>query len=239
MTKSDCPKNDHERDSSSILHARFFRPAPSIHTKSRCLLMSRFHTSIQSARNFRRLCFLMRQRFQHADIYRRPRSQLYPLFSHPILQAPMALPSRRHNKSKRPSLIVGRLPSASGCRERSRKGVSALSGFHPYATRRSRRQRTKLQPCGFFGWRPTAAVSKGLRPSRAEGCAGFGPPPAGVSPVFRATLVQTRKRRPFGRVIPHPGRRPSTCYPRSRRRAGLQQLLQAQARRREDRDRNP
>jgi hypothetical protein len=87
-------------------------------------------------------------------------------------------------------------------------------------------------------WRPNGGISKGRRPSRAEWCAGLGPPPAGVSPVFRAALVQTRKRRPFGRVIPHPGRRPSPCYPRSRRRAGLQLPLQAQARRRRDHDRN-
>jgi hypothetical protein len=44
--------------------------------------MRRFHAPVQSARNFPRLCFLMRQRFQHADIYRRPRAELYPLFPH-------------------------------------------------------------------------------------------------------------------------------------------------------------
>jgi hypothetical protein len=34
-----------------------------------------------------------------------------------------------------------------------------------------------------------AAVSKGLRPPRAEGCAGFGPPTAGVSPVCAPTWL--------------------------------------------------
>ena len=94
-----------------------------------------------------------------------------------------------------------------------------------------------LAGCLGGGRRPR--FRRGAAPRARKGARAFGPPPAGVSPVFRATLVQTRKRRPFGRVIPHPGRRPSPCYPRSRRRAGLQQLLQAQARRREDRDRNP
>jgi hypothetical protein len=95
---------------------------------------------------------------------------------------------------------------ASRCRALPREAlaravvVSSLRVTIPVARRRTRRRRTRQKPCGFFRGGQTAAIANGLRPSRAEGCAGFGPPPAGVSPVFRAALVQTRLRRPFGRV---------------------------------------
>jgi hypothetical protein len=93
VRQTDCPINDHERDSSpsrSLLPTR-----PQRHTYSHCFLMRRFHAPVQSARNFPRLCFLMRQRFQHADIYRRPRSELYPFFPISILQAPKSAPNQR------------------------------------------------------------------------------------------------------------------------------------------------
>jgi hypothetical protein len=61
--------------------------------------------------------------------------------------------------------------------------------------------------------------AQGLRPSRAEGIAGLkARSPARVSPTFRAP---DDIRACAGRVIPLPGRRPSPCYPRSRRRAGV------------------
>ena len=56
------------------------------------------------------------------------------------------------------------------CRERSRKGVSALSGFHTYARRRSYRRRTRQRPCGFRQWRPNGrGLSRGAAPRARKG----------------------------------------------------------------------
>jgi hypothetical protein len=66
-----------------------------------------------------------------------------------------------------------------------------------------------------------------LRPSRAEGCAALAAGARGIPGLPPLTLREARPCGPpqKGRVIPLPGRRPSTCYPRSRRRAEVQQQL--------------
>ena len=90
---------------------------------------------------------------------------------------------------------------------------------------------------GCLGGGQTAAVSEGAPPlarGRVRGLLARRRPGSPRSSALR--LCRPASGILFGRAIPHPGRRPSPCYPRSRRRAGLQQLLQAQARRRRDRD---
>jgi hypothetical protein len=78
-----------------------------------------------------------------------------------------------------------RPPAGPGFREPGRRcstGASRPGGFNPMtwggASRRDRRKTAALH--GFLQWPPFGRVfPNGLRPSRAEGCAGQGPPPTG------------------------------------------------------------
>jgi hypothetical protein len=71
----------------------------------------------------------------------------------------------------------------------------------------------------FFVW-----IAMGRRPSRGEGCAGK--PALAGSPRSSAAACAplcrpARSSRPLRAGDPPPGHRPSPCYPRSRRRAGV------------------